>query len=294
MHFFCHFAAAWICYSIIIMYGLLLEAAYDFIQSHFSEEVWLQIIARSGLEHNNFVTHCCYAENTMFKIAEEAAVITGTDTDVMLENLGSNFVSFIGKYGYDTILRVLGRDMREFLNGLDNLHEYLRLSYPKMQAPSFFCDNETRNGLMLHYRSKRTGYVHYVIGQIRKVGSLFYNTEVEVEILKNEQKDKMTHVVMKLHFDNKNFQLNKQKSISNLTGLKMRSEVFFKMFPFHILFGRNMVIRHIGDGLRVLFPDLIGKRVDHAFDLHRPPVSFTYENVSMLLLCEILKLSLKL
>ena len=59
--------------------------------------------------------------------------------------------------------------MRDFLNGLDNLHEYLRLSYPKMRAPSFFCENETAEGLTLHYRSKRTGFSYYVMGQIRQV-----------------------------------------------------------------------------------------------------------------------------
>ena len=57
---------------------------------------------------------------------------------------GEKFVGFVGTYGYDRILRVLGRHMRDFLNGLDNLHEYLRFSYPKLKPPSFFCENETR------------------------------------------------------------------------------------------------------------------------------------------------------
>ena len=59
---------------------------------------------------------------------------------------GNAFVNFMSRYGYDNILRVLGRNMRDFLNGLDNLHEYLRLSYPKLRPPSFFCDDETHEG----------------------------------------------------------------------------------------------------------------------------------------------------
>ena len=66
-------------------------------------------------------------------------------------------------------IQVLGRHMRDFLNGLDNLHAYLRTSYPKMRTPSFFVDNETAHGLTLHYRSKRKGYLHYVMGQIKAV-----------------------------------------------------------------------------------------------------------------------------
>ena len=59
--------------------------------------------------------------------------------------------------------------MRDFMNGLDNLHAYLRTSYPKMRTPSFFVDNETAYGMRLHYRSKRKGYLHYVMGQIKAV-----------------------------------------------------------------------------------------------------------------------------
>lgn len=59
--------------------------------------------------------------------------------------------------------------MRDFLNGLDNLHEYMRFSYPKLKPPSFFVEKENPNGLLLHYRSKRKGYLYYVKGQIKQV-----------------------------------------------------------------------------------------------------------------------------
>lgn len=53
--------------------------------------------------------------------------------------------------------------------GLDNLHEYLKFSYPRMRAPSFFCENESSTGLTLHYRSRRRGFVYYTMGQIKQV-----------------------------------------------------------------------------------------------------------------------------
>lgn len=61
--------------------------------------------------------------------------------------------------------------MRDFLNGLDNLHEYMRYTYPRMRPPSFYVEKESAHGLTLHYRSRRRGYVHYVIGQISEVVS---------------------------------------------------------------------------------------------------------------------------
>lgn len=86
-----------------------------------------------------------------------------------MDQMGVCFVGFVGQYGYDRVLSVLGRHMRDFLNGLDNLHEYLKFSYPRMKAPSFICENETKQGLTLHYRSKRRGFVYYTMGQIREV-----------------------------------------------------------------------------------------------------------------------------
>jgi len=52
-----------------------------------------------------------------------------------------------------------------------------------MVAPSFFCQSETANGLLLRYRSRRRGFVPYVIGQIREVARLYYDTTLSVEVL---------------------------------------------------------------------------------------------------------------
>ncbi len=93
----------------------------------------------------------------------------GEDINIIMEEMGVEFVNFVSEFGYDKILRVLGRHLRDFLNGLDNLHEYMKFSYPKLRPPSFFIQNETPNGLILCYRSKRVGYLHYVKGQIKQV-----------------------------------------------------------------------------------------------------------------------------
>ena len=89
--------------------------------------------------------------------------------DSVIDLMGENFIIFFTKFGYERILRVLGRHMRDFLNGLDNLHEYMRSTYQKSKPPSFFVEQETSTGLVLHYRTKRKGFIHYVKGQIRQV-----------------------------------------------------------------------------------------------------------------------------
>jgi guanylate cyclase len=51
------------------------------------------------------------------------------------------------------MIRVLGRRLVDFLNGVDTLHEVLmKFSYDKMRPPSLYVESETPTGLILHYR----------------------------------------------------------------------------------------------------------------------------------------------
>ena len=73
--------------------------------------------------------------------------------------------------GYDKVLRVAGRHYRDFLHGIDNLHETIRFTYPRMLSPSFLVEQEDRHGCVLLYRSARRGFSHYVM--VMELCSLF-------------------------------------------------------------------------------------------------------------------------
>ena len=62
--------------------------------------------------------------------------------------------------------------------------------------------------------------------------------------------------------------------------LPISSEMFFDVFPFHMVFSRGMVIRNIGSGLQAVMPHITGQAVDEMFMLTRPMVEFSLENVS--------------
>ena len=60
------------------------------------------------------------------RLTKASHEVTNAPVDELMELFGTTFVSFVSQYGYDRVMRVLGRNLRDFLNGLDNLHEYLR------------------------------------------------------------------------------------------------------------------------------------------------------------------------
>lgn len=263
------------------MYGLLIEAIVHYIKQNYGENTWMDVRRMANIQQVSFATHERYSENLVPNIAKATSHITGVEYDELMDSFGVTFVSFVGQYGYDRILKVLGRHMTDFLNGLDNLHEYLRFSYPKLRPPSFFVEEESETGLTLHYRSKRKGYVHYVKGQIRQVGKLFYNSKVDIDVVSVQETDNMTHVVLKLLFDNTAYVENLRKKNDVADQMPLSSEVFFELFPFHIVFAEDMEIRSAGEGLKAVMPEVVGKKLTDMFTIVLPLIHFTWHNVSI-------------
>ena len=67
----------------------------------------------------------------MSRVAKKTFTALGCSDAEFFEGMGFFFIEFVGQFGYGDVLALLGRQLRDFLNGLDNLHEYLKYSYPR-------------------------------------------------------------------------------------------------------------------------------------------------------------------
>ncbi|XP_063709211.1 soluble guanylate cyclase 88E-like [Culicoides brevitarsis] len=261
------------------MYGLLLENLAEYIKAVFGEDKWEEIRKEAGISSPSFGTHTDFDESLLIFLAETAQEILQIDEKEFMDQMGVYFVEFVGQYGYDRVLSVLGRHVRDFLNGLDNLHEYLKFSYPLMRAPSFICENETRHGLTLHYRTKRRGFVYYTMGQIREVARHFYQKDMEIELIKSDLLGETCHYTFQLSFDNRAFSLATLAMTREEKHLPISASVLFEIFPFCVVFGSDMVVRSIGNSLMVILPDLLGKKIIAWFSLKRPLIEFKFTTI---------------
>ncbi|XP_076686910.1 guanylyl cyclase at 88E isoform X1 [Andrena cerasifolii] len=261
------------------MYGLILENMSEYIRQVYGEDRWEEIRRQASVDQPSFSVHQVYPENLIPRLAKKAIQVLGITEKEFFDQMGVHFVGFVGQYGYDRVLSVLGRHVRDFLNGLDNLHEYLKFSYPRMRAPSFICENETRQGLTLHYRSKRRGFVYYTMGQIREVARHFYHKELQIELVREEVLFDTVHVTFQLTFDNRAFTQASLAMTREEKHLPIGASVLFEIFPFCIVFGSDMIVRSIGNSLMVILPDLIGKKITHFFDLVRPLIAFKFHSI---------------
>nr|XP_023657026.1 soluble guanylate cyclase 88E-like isoform X3 [Paramormyrops kingsleyae] len=237
------------------MYGLYLEAVNDYINESYGEDVWRLIEARAEIPHLKFVRHQMHNDNLILRLAKAAGEVLGKTHDELMYAFGVYMVKRIGNYGYERILKV--------------------------QPPSFCVEEECETSLTLHYRSTRKGFTQFVKGQLSQVGRQFYNTDIEVEILSKEETEKMTYVVYKMNFDNAAFKhrMPQQKTAPGYEKLPMKRGIFFDMFPFSVIFRRDMTMYRIGDGLKEVFSDLQGKKVNEEFTLVRPMLEFSWDNI---------------
>ena len=102
-----------------------------------------------------FEVHRGYSDDVLPRIADacSTALSDGRRTpDEFLAEFGRSFVGYTTRLGYAPVMRATGRHFRDFLAGIDNLHETMRFSYPRMVSPSFYISSEDQRGCSLHYR----------------------------------------------------------------------------------------------------------------------------------------------
>merc|ERR1719187_3145433 len=91
-------------------------------------------------------------------MGKTAMKLLGMKDEEFYEGMGVYFVALATELGYGLILSALGRNFRDFFVNLDNLHDYLKFTFQRMKAPSFFIAAEDNNGMTMEYRSKRRGF----------------------------------------------------------------------------------------------------------------------------------------
>lgn len=224
----------------------------------------------------------------------------------VLEVFGAHFLEYCVQSGYDRILRVLGRNLRDFLCNLDALHDHLQSIYPGMEAPSFRCTETDDGTLLLHYYSKRPGLSYIVIGLVKAIGKQLLDTEMTCDIHQDldENNDHVIFAVREVEcksptasklglqtFDmvgrvakegpSRDAACSTTRKPSEERGEKMSLLSFCKAFPFHVMFDRKLHIKQAGLSLMrlikykpkstLVFTDI--------FDLARPRMDFSFDAV---------------
>ena len=94
--------------------------------------MWKKIKEQLNIEQD-FVANESYPETQLSKIGKTAMKVLSLKDEEFYEGMGRYFVQLAIDIGYEKMLIQLGRGIRDFFLNLDNLHDYLKFTFPKMK-----------------------------------------------------------------------------------------------------------------------------------------------------------------
>ncbi|XP_071758230.2 guanylate cyclase soluble subunit beta-2 [Centroberyx gerrardi] len=186
-------------------YGFINSCLQSLVMERFGQETWDKLSSLAGVQ-DTFMTYEVYDDILTLRLVQEACLMLGVSSEVVLKLFGAHFFTFCKQAGYDTMLRTLGGNLTEFIENLDALHSYLALSYQEMNAPSFRVEKTEDGKMLLHYYSDRKGLYHIVPGIMEMVAREFFDSEVTMAVLdqsEDEQTGNKEHVVFLVQQSNR-------------------------------------------------------------------------------------------
>jgi hypothetical protein len=161
------------------MYGLVNKAIHDMVVTHFGEETWKKIQNQAQIEVDAFISMESYPDDVTHRLVKAASLVLGLPATEIMQAFGQFWVQYTSEEGYGELMAMSGDTLPEFLQNLDDLHTRVGVGFPKLQPPSFSCEEVETETLHLHYHSQRDGLAPMVVGLVQGLG-IRLNTEVEV------------------------------------------------------------------------------------------------------------------
>ncbi len=162
------------------MYGLVNKAIEDLICEKFGEEKWEEILEDADIDIEGFVSMQSYEDDVSFKLVGSISKILDIPANDVLKTFGSFWVTYTALKGYESLLKLTGESLEEFIFNIDVLHTRVAKSYPNLVPPKFTTHKISDNHYEITYESEREGLSPMVIGLLEGLGERFKkNIQVE-------------------------------------------------------------------------------------------------------------------
>ncbi|MCW2613661.1 MAG: Heme binding domain protein [Frankiales bacterium] len=151
---------------------MVVKALADVARAGAGEQSWSAICAQVGSD-DHFVGTRDYPEELVGDLVAAVAVALGASREEVLHRLGRHWIRYTAQEGWGPLLQALGPDLVTALGRLDGLHVRVGLALPHLRPPSFQVVDVSPDGLVLLYRSTRTGLEPMVCGLVEELGQVF-------------------------------------------------------------------------------------------------------------------------
>ncbi|KAH8851993.1 Soluble guanylate cyclase 88E [Schistosoma japonicum] len=268
------------------MYGVLFEILRNYIELTFGTSIWdsaVEVVNGHPLEIH---VRQNYSTKLLTKIITALCDFIGLPEEDIYYEFGIKSVDYLTNNGFRNSFRVLGKNYIDFLQNVNELHEYLRFSYPKLKAPDIKITSINHNVITLDYSTIREEFSHYLRSQLIYIAKLYFDLDVSAK-LTDKRKRAASHIyTFKLYNKGlswielleKDNQLNKNISLLDLS-IHLPEKQFLGMLPFHLMLTKDITLKRVGTGFLCLRNDLQGRKFTTCFQISKPKTDPTFDGV---------------
>lgn len=177
------------------MYGLVNRAIEELVNERAGSAAWEAVCRRAGNAPRQFASMQPYPDSLTYDLVAAASEVLQMPAEAVLRAFGRHWILFTAREGYGALLDAAGRDLRDFLLGLDALHARLAIPMPELVPPRFRVCEETDGTLRVSYASDRAGLAPMVLGLLEGLAERF---EAKVRVSMQDDRDDDGHWVFRL------------------------------------------------------------------------------------------------
>lgn len=173
------------------MYGMIHVAARQMATEALGADRWDDIIRKSGLTEEHFISGYHYDDGHTYALIDAVASEMNLEHGRLLNLFGHYWVHHVSKTQYSKILSMVGRNLTEFLSNINRMHDSLSISMPNAILPKFDLIRSEENLFIVEYISPREGLLEFVSGLLAGLldhfeldGTVSYNNESGSHIFK--------------------------------------------------------------------------------------------------------------
>jgi guanylate cyclase soluble subunit beta len=155
------------------MYGLINNALKGMITEDFGDDRWKNILEKSGVPDDSFMTMKSYDDTITYSLVGAAAEVLGAPPETCLEIFGVYWIKKTAVESYGQLMDTAGSDMIEFLGNLNSMHDRIASTFLDYVPPYFRIEEIEPGYYDLHYISSREGLVPFVRGLLRGLAEKF-------------------------------------------------------------------------------------------------------------------------
>jgi len=155
------------------MYGMIHRGMRQMVIETAGEEAWRALERELGIGPAELISANVYDDELTVGLLVAVAERLGQSLPECMGAFGRYWVRFAERGSYGAIMDFVGNDFAGFIENLDRMHQAVVVAMPRAQVPSFALVKDDGDGLVVRYRSVRSGLEPFVIGLLEGLAARY-------------------------------------------------------------------------------------------------------------------------